>query len=461
MKERNKNNTTNLGRQKLIFLTLGLYSLFAVTTTLFWSGDTINLLLLLSSVAIFLYSLFVPITGFFTLLIFRTTFDSLGSEQELFNLFSISVSLTFLLGVMLISLAVFEMIKRKLKLKDLKVFWPWFLFLGLTAILSLFSFDKQASLVNFFRLLSFLSAFIFGYLVFDTPKKLTHLAKVIIFSAIIPAGVAWWQLINRGGFFDGERWRLLGTFTHPNMLAIYLVLVISLTLFVALNLKQNNVERIPYALLVIFFTVPLLFTYTRVAWLSLAFILFAVGVYRFRKLLFISLIGVFLLYCFAPFFQDRIATLAAISTDNSSSWRLDLWRDIITYIKLNPWFGYGPGTASVFLKNNIQRLLVETEPHNDYLRIWLESGIFVLLSYLWIFVDYLKRMWRAFKTETRPRLKMLIFFLIFFTISLGGTSMTDNVVKDAVMQWEFWALSGGVLMIINLPHHHKHKKESL
>jgi O-antigen ligase len=247
------------------------------------------------------------------------------------------------------------------------------------------------------------------------------------------------------------------------MFALYLVLIISLTLFVALNLKKNNsVERIPYALLVIFFTIPLLLTYTRVAWLSLAFILFAVGVYRFRKLLFVSVLAVFLLYLFAPFFQDRISTLAGLATDSSSSWRLDLWRDIISYIKLSPWFGYGPGTASVFLENNVQRLLVETEPHNDYLRIWLESGIFTLLSYLWIFTDYLKRMWQAFKIETRPRLKMLIFFLIFFTVSMGGASMTDNIIKDAVMQWEFWALSGGVLMIINLSHHnHKQKKESL
>jgi len=458
MEERNKTKTVNQMRQKSIFLAIGLYSLFAFITTLIWPGDVINLLLLLSAVAIFLYSLFVPVNGFFLLLVFRTTFDSLGSEQELFNLFSVSISLTFLLGVMLIVLAVIELIKQKPKWSKMSVFTPWLIFLSLTAFLSFFSFDKQASLVNFFRLLSFLSAFVFSYLIFNTPKKLTSLAKVIIFSAIIPAGVAWWQLITRGGFFDGVQWRLLGTFTHPNMLALYLVLVICLTLFVALNLRKDSFERIPYALLVIFFTIPLLYTYTRVAWLSLAFILFAVGAYRFRKLLLISMLAVFLLYLFAPFFQDRISTLASIAADDSSSWRLDLWRDIISYIKLNPWFGYGPGTAAIFLKNNVQRLLVDTEPHNDYLRIWLESGIFTLLAYLGIFIDYLKRMWQAFKKENRPRLKMLIFFLIFFTISLGGASMTDNIVKDAVMQWEFWALSGGLLAVIIIPHH---KKESL
>lgn len=456
MEERNENRTNNLTRQKLIFLALGSYSLFAIFTSFFWTGEMLSLFLLLTAVATFLYSLFSPINGFFILLTLRTTFDYLGSEQELFSLFRISVSLTFLLGVMLICLAGLEIIKNKNKLFKSKIFWPWLIFLGATTFLSFFSFDKQASLVNFFRLLSFFSAFVFGYFIFDTSKKLTNLARVIIFSAIIPAGVAWWQLINRGGFFDGEQWRLIGTFTHPNMLAIYLVLVITLTLFVALNLKKNSIERIPYVVLVIFFSIPLLYTYTRIAWLALAFILFAVGVYRFRKLLIISILSVFLLYLFAPFFQDRVATLMSIGVSDSSSWRLDLWRDIWGYIKNNPWFGYGPGTAAVFLEKNIPRLMMETEPHNDYLRVWLESGIFVLLSYLWIFIDYIKRMWQGFRKETRPRLKMLILFLIFFTISLGGASMTDNILKDAVMQWEFWALSGGVFAAISI-----HKKESL
>lgn len=430
------------------FVILGVYSVLALFLSIFWSGDLFSLFLLLASIAIFLLSLFYPLFSFFVLLTFRTTFDYAGSDIALFSIFSISVSFTFLMGVILIALAAIQIIKKKFNFLKEKTFWPWLLFLFITTLLSLFSFDKSSSLVNFFRLLSFFSAFVFGFLTFDTPKKITDLARVIIFSAIIPALVAWIQLINRGGFYDGERWRLLGTFTHPNMLAIYLVLVICLTIFVALNLRKKAVEKIFYTILAIFFVIPLLFTYTRIAWLSLAFILFFVGTYRFRKLLVFSILAFFLLYFFAPFFQDRISTLAGIAASDSSSWRIHLWQDIVGYIKENPWFGYGPGTASVFLKKNIPRLLVETEPHNDYLRIWLESGIFALLSYLWIFIDYLKRMYQGFKTEKRPRLKILFFFLILFTLSMGGASLTDNVLKDAVMQWEFWSLSGGLLLII-------------
>ena len=458
MAEENKVKTPSNIYQRRIFITLGWYSLGAALLSLFWSGSLLNLFFILAALGIFLYSLFSPLVGFFILLTFRTAFDYLGNETELFNLFGISINFTFLLGIILIVLTGIELIRKRAKFFKVPLFYPWLLFLLINIILSFFSFDKFASLINFFRLFSFFSAFIFGYLVFDNAKKLTNLAKMIIFSAIIPAAVAWGQFFNGTGFYDGARWRLDGTFTHPNMLALYLVLVICLTLFVALNLRKGAIVRIPYIFLSIFFVIPLIFTYTRVAWLALAFILFIIGVYRFRKLLLISVVAVLLAYLFMPSFQDRISTLASVGAADSSSWRLDLWSDMIVYIKANPWFGYGPGTASVFLEKNIPRLLTETEPHNDYLRIWLESGIFALLSYLWIFIDYLKRLRRGFKQETRPRLKMLILFLGLFTIAILGASLTDNILKDSVMQWEFWSLSGGIFAVTKiLPK----KKESL
>jgi len=454
MEERNNGLAAIINRPESKFIALGLFSLIAVITAYFWIGDSSSLIFLIVSAAIFGYSIFFPKVGFFVLLAFRTTFDYLGG-QEMLNIFGVSLNFTFLLGMMLIALAFIEILKQRHKFKSIPLLLPWLSFLGIIAVLSFFSFSKQDSAVEFFRLLSFLSAFIFGYLVYDTPKRLTNFAKAIIVTAIIPSVVAYWQLINRTGFFDGDRWRLLGTFVHPNMLAFYLVLVICLTLFVALSLKPGVVEKIPYALLVIFFLIPLLFTYTRAAWLAFAFIVFGIGVYRFRKLLFISIFVVAVLYLLAPFFQDRIATLATLGASDSSTWRLDLWRDIWGFIKARPWFGYGPGTASLFIQQNIPRFLVETEPHNDYLRIWMESGIFALLAFLWIYAAYFKKLWRSFRNETRPRLKMLILFLIFFTISLAAASATDNIIKDAVMQWIFWSLSGAILAISL---HHKKPK---
>lgn len=449
MVKRNKRSLKEHKLSEAAVVAVGFYALIAASLSLVWQGEVLSLLFILSAGAIFLSSFFSPIISFFALLLFRTTFDSLGSQQSLFSVGPLNVSFTFLAGLIPIIVVVWQLLKTPLTKEQRKIFSPWLLFLGLTVVLSLvFSFDKAASLVNLFRLLSFFAIFVYSYLIFDTPQKLTNLARVLIFTAIIPTSVAWYQLATRGGFYDGEQWRLVGTFTHPNMLAIYLVLAISLTLFVALNLRKEAVQRIPYAVLGFFFVIPLIFTYTRIAWLALAGILFVVGVVRFRKLLVAAALIFFMFYIFVPFFQERINTLSGVGVTDSSSWRLDLWRDIIGYIKNKPWFGYGPGTASIFLGKNIPRLMMDTEPHNDYLRMWLEGGIVLLLSYLWIFWDFIKRLYRGFKEETRPRLKMLIFFIGVFTLSILGSSITDNVIKDAVMQWNFWALAGSILAVL-------------
>lgn len=444
-----RNETTTLKLSSVQVTTIGLFSVYGILLTLLWTGETLGLLFLLAASAIFIWSFFNPQGGFFALLFFRTAFDNLGSKLNLFNLGSLEVTLTFILGLMPIILVFYQLYRHPIKPRQQKIFYPWLVFLGLTIILSLFiSFDRSASLVNLFRLLSFFSLFLYSYLIFNTPQKLSNLARCLIFTAIVPATVAWYQLINRGGFYDGEQWRVLGTFTHPNMLALYLVLVICLALFLFLNLRQQVIERWPYLLLSLFFLIPLIFTYTRIAWLALAGILTIVGLIYFRKLLLIGVLAFLLFYTFIPFFQERVNTLSSIGVTGSASWRLDLWRDIGGYIKKSPWLGYGPGTASVFLGKNIPRLMMDTEPHNDYLRIWLEGGIILLLSYLSIYGDLLRRFYLGFRKEKRPRLKMLTFFVAIFTLGILGASLTDNVIKDAVMQWNFWILAGSLLAVL-------------
>lgn len=447
-----KGNEISKGRiSQTAVITWGFFAIFGTLVTLFWTGNSLSLLFFLAATAIFIWSFFKPQAGFFALIFFRTAFDNLGSQLVLFNLGSLEITLTFILGLMPIVLAAYQLYRQPLKPQQQQIFYPWFIFLGLTVVLSLFvSFDRGASLVNLFRLLSFVSIFIYSYLIFNTPQKLTKLIRYLIFTAIIPAAVAWQQLLNRGGFYDGEQWRAVGTFTHPNMLALYLVLIICLTLFLVLNLRKQALERWPYLLLSLFFFVPLIFTYTRIAWLALAGILIVVGIIHFRKLLLVGILVFLLLYIFVPFFGERINTLANVGITDSASWRLDLWRDISGYIKKSPWVGYGPGTASVFLGQHIPRLMMDTEPHNDYLRVWLEGGVILLLSYLAIYASLLRRFYLAFKREKRPRLKMLVFFVTIFTLGVLGASLTDNVIKDAVMQWNFWALTGSLLAVVGL-----------
>lgn len=436
------NNIINSNSKKNILISV--YSVFCFIISFFWSGLSLDFWLTASALGVFIYSFFNYEKSLLLLMIMRLTFDASGS-RELFKITGISLSLNFLLGIILITMTSFLIIEKKPKLKDLKFTAPWILFLSIIIILSIFSFDKTSSLIEIFRLLSFFSAFISSYFIFNNLTKLTYLTKFIIFSSLIPSSFAYWQLFNRNSFFDGERWRLLGTFVHPNMLAFYLVFIITLSIFVSLNLKKNSVLKIPYILISLFSFIPLLLTYTRAAWLALALIIFCLGVYKFKKLLLLSVFGFSVLYLFIPFFQERITSIFTMGASDSLVWRLDLWNDLIYYIKIRPWFGYGPGTSALFIGNNIPRLLASIEPHNDYLRVWLESGVFALISYIYLYVYLIKNFYQGFRTETRTRLKMLFLFIILFIISLGLASISDNIIKDSVLQWLFWALAGSLL----------------
>ena len=103
---------------------------------------------------------------------------------------------------------------------------------------------------------------------------MTILIKTLIFSSLIPMLVAIWQTATGGGFFDGERLRANGTFVHPNMLAFYLVLIITLSLFIFLTLRREAIEKYFYLFLALPLVTALIFTYTRGAWICFFLVLF-------------------------------------------------------------------------------------------------------------------------------------------------------------------------------------------
>ena len=93
-----RNGTTTVKLSSALVTTLGLFAIYGTLLTLFWTGETLGLLFILAASAIFIWSFFNPQGGFFALLFFRTAFDNLGSKLTLFNLGSLEVTLTFILG---------------------------------------------------------------------------------------------------------------------------------------------------------------------------------------------------------------------------------------------------------------------------------------------------------------------------------------------------------------------------
>lgn len=431
-------------KNRAIFSVLALSAVLFFVISSLWDKSPWLLLLVLLVLAIFIASFFFPRSAFIALLLLRTSVDFLTSE-EVINLGGWSINFTSLVGVIVLIFGIVTFFKSKVWRNRPPLFNAWIAFLGLAFILTPLSLSPSASLVELLRWSSFFSLFILGFCLFRTSQQTTQLIKTLIFSSLIPAIVALSQKLNRQEFFDGERWRVTGTFVHPNMLAFYLVLAITLSLFVFLTLKKEAVQKYFYLFLICPLSGALFFTYTRGAWIALFIVIFIIGLMRFRWFLASALVIIMLGYFAIVPFQDRVNSLITFSAVDSTSWRLDLWRDAWGYAQNNLIIGTGPGTAPLVIAQNRSYLLGSSEPHNDYIKIILETGLIGLALYLFLICSLLWHLWQGFRRERFPRRRMLFLFTFVFAISFYISSIGDNILKDSSLQWSFWALNGALM----------------
>jgi len=425
-------------------LLLGLFLIVAFLISIFWTEPVGLLLLTLATLGVFMWSFVAPRSAFVLLIAIRTAVDWL-TDLEIFNLGQFSVNFTSLIGLLVIIFAIFIFIKEQGWKNRPPLLNNWLLFLSLAIVFSLFSFSFSVSLVEVFRWLSFFALFILGFFLFQGGQKTTLLIKTLIFSSLIPLIVSIFQIITNPGVFDGERWRIAGTFVHPNMLAFYLVFIITLVLFIFLTLKKEAVEKYFYLIFSLPLLIVLLFTYTRGAWLCLIMVLFLIGLGRFRLFLLSAFLILILFYVsFLPF-QERVNSLIPFSASDSTVWRLDLWRDSWSYAQNNLVIGHGPGTASLVISQNRSHLLGSSEPHNDYIKIILEMGLIGLATYVLLILSLWWKLWQGYLHEKWPRRKLLFLFMLIFSIALYLSSAGDNILKDSSLQWSFWALIGALM----------------
>lgn len=438
--------------QQKVALFFSLISLPFVILILFSSLSLVNKLLAFLIIILLCLSLFSFKFGFLAILFLRPVLD-LSVNNTLFQFGSLSVNVLSVLGVLMIFLNILFVFLHHPKLKVLKktlpfYAWLFFLFLGLLSVFnSFFVFESLKEILRFF---SIFSAFFFGASLLPESKDLTNLIKVVVFSALLPAILALVQLFRQTGLPDGDVYRVFGSMTHPNMLAFYLLLAITMSVFLILNLPKKRLEVYLYSLLSLFYVVILFFTYTRGAYLALIMIFILVGAAKFKKFLLFAFLFLLFAYAFVPPLQYRFNSIFQSDPYGSVSWRFNLWRDGFSYFQERPWEGYGVGTAEKVIAAKRDFRLGSPDPHNDYLRIALDGGYPLLLSYLFLLFAFFVTVLKAYLKETRPRLKNFFLFFLAFGVAIFTMSGGDNVLNDTALQWQMWALAGSALACTHL-----------
>ncbi len=433
-------------RSREIYIGLSVAYILAAVFVLFLPLENIAKFFLIGSGLVFMVSLLNYRFGFFLFLFLRPLID-FATDQQLFSVGRINVNLLFVYGGLMLLFSLIILFTNSSDLKEKKLTGMWFLFLAWSLFSLTYSFDIFSSIKELSRYFSIFFSFALGAILIKKSQDLTKLIKVIIFASLMPALVALYQLFSGTGLIEGGINRAYGTMAHPNMLAFYLLLPITLAIFIFLNVKKTRLEAYIYLIIAIFLSSILIYTYTRGAYVALLLIFITVGLLKSRKFLMVAGFGLLIFY-FASFtFQERFNTLFQSDPYGSINWRIDLYHDSISYVAESPIIGQGVGLAETIIANNRDFRLGATQPHNDYIRLTLDGGYIGVGIYLLLIIMLFSELIRLYNRENRTRLKVLNIFVLAFAISLYAMSIGDNILNDTTLEWHFWALIGGLLAV--------------
>jgi|AntRauTorckE6833_2_1112554.scaffolds.fasta_scaffold00189_14 O-antigen ligase len=432
--------------QNLLAL-LMLTTLFFFIASFFIEMSIFFSVLLFILIYIFIISFYYPFFGILSFLLIRPLLD-FSTDYNLFSFAGLNINLASLMGLMVMIIALWYFALKRRELKHTKILYLWFLFIGVNALSLLVSFDVSLGLREIARLLSIVSIFVLAQIFVKTKKDLTISLKVVLMSAVLPALIGFWQYLYRADIISGFDGRLAATFAHPNMLAFFTFFAFSVSLFVFLHGKKDNVLSYFYLLASLLFLVIIVLTYTRGSWLALLIFIFIIGAVKFKKLLLVSILLALLVYSFVPTLQYRVNdTFNFQNYDSSIVWRYNLYQDSWGIAKEKPVLGHGSDTASTLIEYNRSYRLGSPEPHNDYLKTFMETGIIGLGSFLLLIFSTAHYLYRKYKYSSLRKIKALNFFLLASFLAISLVSFGDNVLNDTALQWSMWFVIGAMLRV--------------
>lgn len=281
-----------------------------------------------------------------------------------------------------------------------------------------------------------------------------RLLVAIYLSAVIPVGLTLlFIVLHKPQFTSGGFSRYQGTFSQPNPFAIYLTMLIVMGVALLPHLKTR--VRLLMLLLIAASVVCLYHTYTRSAWVATVIGIVAVAVIGRRKALGATLFVCLVVGLLAvPTIGQRFADLASVAggstvnaqgnTSNSLEWRFSYWTQVLPLANNNPVTGIGLRMSS-FLTSQAK------EPHNDFLRAYVETGIVGVIAYFFLLGSMMMVARQGLK-EAGPGFDHSIAVgfagcvVAFFLISI-----VSNVITEVIVLWYYVAFAAAAYAVTKFP----------
>lgn len=383
--------------------------------------------------------------GLVALLLIRPILDSLWDlslfdllQTDFLNPAGITTIVIILITVMKIGIRKTRIIKTKTT--------TWLqIFIIISAISIIFSVNRISAFGEILRYISFFAIFINASQSINSIKKIKEFLNLIIISSILPSFVGLMQIIKGDAKIVLGIPQITSLFTHQNVFAIFLTIIISITAVLSI-LEENKLKKRCYLIYLIILTYLLLKTYARVGWVGVLISLFLLFSAIKRNYLLIAPILLVIFVTNDPYITQRVNLIftSTIQTNSLIS-RLELWKVAFHYFLSSPFFGIGLKSFNLMP----QTILLLSKPfgtsfHNMYLQVLTETGIFGLIALTLVFFNMHSEIYNFYKTENNKEIRAIYFGFISLLMAVIAMACVDNIFSP-VIQWYLWAYFGALI----------------
>lgn len=388
------------------------------------------------------------------ILVFRAGLDPL-LEQTKIPLGGSSMGLGGVLNGLIIMLTVWMILERRGAFKVwplARFFAPFLLMVGISITYSPTVVD---SIKLYLNLITYLCAFLLGGFLVQQ-RDLSYVMRVIVVSSLVPVLISMVMLasgvsvLNAGisvdGAFREDASRFYGPFTHPNIFAFYILLVVTCAVVLLETQKHSRQVTVLAWSYIAVLSFCLLKTQTRSAWAAYGVVMFLYALGYNRKLLLPMALAA-VLALLTPEVRDRLMDLhndrsyLAWSKLNSYEWRKNLWAEGLSWLpKKNYLFGMGMGAFYVNSKYYFNTAGgVSFWPHSVYVQNIFDHGVVSLVFFIYLMLAPLREMVKYFAAN-----RLLFFASVTIVIAYCMVCYSDNVMGYLVYNIYHWLLLGAL-----------------
>lgn len=271
----------------------------------------------------------------------------------------------------------------------------------------------------------------------------------IIFSFAFPALLGSYQVLFQQGLLVRGVHRINGTFVHPNPFSFYLVAIIGLTSW--LWRREPRYWLWPILLAVGLFLLVSTYSFTGAVMLAVFIGVCALDVSARLRWVALTVLALFIaVFLLSPSGRDRIREITQVDQldyiertgkeTSSFTWRLLNWRYLYRQWKKSPWIGYGLDSSTRINPNYNQYEGTGHQPHNDYVRWLVETGIVGLALTLAIMTAVGVLLWRRAFLAAEDEARWLAWCgMGLYTAWLVGSG-NDNLSIATGYQYILWSI---------------------